>query len=168
MVHVRLRGGRHVRYGGLVEVDDREITLCDMYALNLDRLDKFEVLQSQPTEDGWDASASEDEDDDGDDDEDDEDESDDEDGDGDEDDDTDDEAGAKDAAATPSTMDGVASVADSTSVLAEPAASAPDAAAAAAAEGAWDDDGFEPPTLVSTTTGGMTVCGRTSPSRCLC
>ena len=48
-----------LRYGGLVEVDDREITLSDMYALNLDKLDRFEVLLGQPIADGWEASASE-------------------------------------------------------------------------------------------------------------
>ncbi|KAL6553925.1 hypothetical protein OROMI_019598 [Orobanche minor] len=59
-------------YGGMMEVRDREITLDDLYALNLSKLDEWKCLIAA-SESEW-VEASEDEDDDEDDEDDDEDE----------------------------------------------------------------------------------------------
>jgi len=42
----------HFSFGGLVEQDEREFTLSDLYSLNLEKLDKFETLIGQPVDTG--------------------------------------------------------------------------------------------------------------------
>jgi hypothetical protein len=157
------------RYGGLVEVGDREVTLSDMYALNLDKLDRFEVLAEQPADDGWVAT-----DDDGDDDDDGSDEGSSEDGSSDEEDQEDDNASETSAvadgtaergavqdapaagvdmplAAVDATLVGVFAAPQVRTSEAGGSTTAPDADT----DAAWDDDDFEPTPVLVTSASGM-------------
>lgn len=42
---VSVKGGRLFLYGGMFEVGDRQVTLSDLYSLDLHKMDKWDVLQ---------------------------------------------------------------------------------------------------------------------------
>ena len=136
----RIVGGHS--YGGLVEVEDQEITLSDLYALNLDKLDKFEVLQAQPTETTWESSDSED------------------DGSGDDDDSDDGSGSGSDDSSSDDEADSGKPAAAASAAVPAAAPAAPTGAPAAAPDepaASWDDDDFDAPVVAVSGAQGLTV-----------